>query len=40
MQFSVRNFVGKYNLGYPVAGNFFLARYDPTVEILNKEWGI
>ncbi len=31
---STRTFVNKYNLGAPVAGNFYLAEYDDYVPVL------
>lgn len=34
-----REFAGKYNLGNPVAGNFYLAEYDDYVPILYQKLG-
>lgn len=36
LNFSIRKFAEKYNLGQPIAGNFFVAQWDPYVEIRNK----
>lgn len=38
-KFSIRKFAKKYNLGSPIAGNFFQAEYDEYVDILNKSLG-
>lgn len=37
--FSIRNFAKKYNLGNPIAANFFQAKYDSSVpgKILNED---
>ncbi|XP_034834370.1 protein D3-like [Maniola hyperantus] len=35
--FSITDFANKYNLGNPVAGNFFMAQYDDYVPILQKQ---
>ncbi|XP_066144601.1 protein D3-like [Euwallacea fornicatus] len=37
--FSIRKFAEKYNLGQPVAGNFYQAQYDDYVPILYKQLG-
>lgn len=37
--FSTERFVTKYNLGKPVAGNFFQAEYDDYVPIAHKKLG-
>ncbi|KAL1500855.1 hypothetical protein ABEB36_006279 [Hypothenemus hampei] len=37
--FSIRKFATKYNLGTPVAGNFYQAEYDDYVPILYKQLG-
>lgn len=37
LNFSIRKFAEKYNLGQPVAGNFYVAQWDPYVEIRNKD---
>lgn len=37
--FSIRKFAQKYNLGQPVAGNFYQAEYDDYVPILYKQLG-
>lgn len=37
--FKIQNFVEKYNLGTPVAGNFYQAEYDDYVPILYKQLG-
>lgn len=34
-----RAFVEKYNLGNPIAGNFYLAEFDDYVPILQKQLG-
>lgn len=36
-KFITRQFVTKYNLGVPIAGNFFQAQYDDYVPILHKQ---
>lgn len=36
-KFSIRKFAKKYNLGHPVAANFYQAEYDAYVDILNKQ---
>lgn len=36
LNFSIRKFAEKYGLGQPVAGNFYVAQWDPYVEIRNK----
>jgi len=38
-KFSTENFVKKYNLGVPVAANFYQAQYDDYVPILYKQLG-
>lgn len=38
-KFSIKCFAQKYNLGNPVAGNFFQAEYDSYVDILYKQLG-
>ncbi|CAG9791319.1 unnamed protein product [Diatraea saccharalis] len=38
-KFSIAKFAKKYNLGEPVAGNFFQAQYDDYVPILHKQLG-
>lgn len=38
--FSTKNFTKKYNLGDPVAGNFFVAQYDESVPSLLAQLGI
>lgn len=38
-QFSIRKFAAKYNLGQPVAGNFYQAEWDDYVPILYKQLG-
>lgn len=37
--FSIKKFANKYNLGTPVAGNFYQAAYDDYVPILYKQLG-
>ena len=37
--FSIRKFAAKYNLGQPVAANFYQAEYDDYVPILYKQLG-
>ncbi|CAK1541415.1 unnamed protein product [Leptosia nina] len=37
--FSIAKFAEKYNLGDPIAGNFFQAQYDDYVPILNEQLG-
>ncbi|XP_053953396.1 protein D2-like [Anastrepha ludens] len=39
-KFSTKNFVEKYGLGVPVAGNFFQAQYDDSVPELYKQLGL
>lgn len=39
-KFSVKNFAQKYNLGDPIAGNFYEAEYDDYVSILQQRLGI
>lgn len=36
LSFSIRKFAEKYSLGQPIAGNFYVAQWDPYVEIRNK----
>lgn len=36
LSFSIRKFAGKYGLGQPIAGNFYVAQWDPYVDIRNK----
>lgn len=38
-KFSIKNFAAKYNLGQPIAGNFFQAEWDDYVPILYKQIG-
>lgn len=38
-KFSIKNFACKYNLGNPIAANFFLAQFDCYVPILDKKLG-
>ncbi|KPJ07781.1 Phosphatidylethanolamine-binding protein-like F40A3.3 [Papilio machaon] len=38
-KFSINNFATKYNLGIPIAGNFFQAKYDDYVPLLYKQLG-
>lgn len=38
-KFSIRKFAQKYNLGNPVAGNFYQAEWDDYVPILYKQLG-
>ncbi|XP_018333227.1 phosphatidylethanolamine-binding protein homolog F40A3.3-like [Agrilus planipennis] len=38
--FLIRDFAKKYNLGEPVAGNFYLAEWDEYVPILHKQLGL
>lgn len=38
-KFSIAKFAVKYNLGNPVAGNFYQAQYDDYVPILYKQLG-
>ncbi|XP_074114970.1 protein D2 isoform X2 [Cotesia typhae] len=38
-KFSISKFAEKYNLGAPIAGNFFQASYDDYVPILYKQLG-
>ena len=37
--FSIENFAKKYNLGVPIAVNFYQAAYDDYVPILYKQLG-
>ena len=37
INFSIRKFAAKYNLGQPVAGNFFQAQYDDYVRMLHEQ---
>ena len=37
INFSIRNFAVKYNLGQPVAGNLFQAQYDDYVPKLHEQ---
>lgn len=37
---SVKDFVAKHDLGDPVAGNFFQAKYDDYVPTLYKQLGL
>ncbi|KAJ8713090.1 hypothetical protein PYW08_008394 [Mythimna loreyi] len=39
-QFSINDFTEKYNLGDPVAGNFYQAEYDDYVPILYEQIGL
>ncbi|XP_025203864.1 protein D3-like isoform X2 [Melanaphis sacchari] len=39
-KFSINKFALKYNLGTPVAGNFYLAQYDDYVPTLYQQLGI
>lgn len=36
LKFSIRKFAEKYGLGEAVAGNFYVAQWDPYVEERNK----
>ena len=38
-KFSVENFAKKYNLGMPIAVNFYQASYDDYVPVLWKQLG-
>ncbi|XP_052743314.1 protein D2-like [Bicyclus anynana] len=38
--FSITDFAKKYNLGDPIAGNFFVAQYDDYVPILYEQLGL
>lgn len=38
-KFSIAKFAKKYNLKNPVAGNFYIAKYDDYVPILSKQLG-
>ncbi|XP_041969058.1 protein D3-like [Aricia agestis] len=38
-QFSIHKFAQKYNLGDPIAGNFYQAQYDDYVPLLYKQLG-
>lgn len=38
-KFSIAKFALKYNLGNPVAGNFYQAQYDDYVPVLYKQLG-
>ncbi|XP_050420430.1 protein D3-like [Adelges cooleyi] len=38
-KFSIKNFAQKYNLGTPVAGNYYQAQYDDYVPLLYKQLG-
>jgi len=40
LQFSIHKFALKYNLGTPIAGNFYQAQYDDYVPILFEQLGI
>lgn len=40
LQFSIHKFALKYNLGTPVAGNFYFAQYDDYVPILFEQLGL
>lgn len=37
LNFAIRKFAEKYNLGQPIAGNFYVAQWDPYVEVRNKK---
>lgn len=37
--FSTEKFAKKYNLGNPIAGNFYLAEFDESVPLLRKKLG-
>lgn len=37
--FSTENFAKKYNLGKPIAGNFYQAEYDDSVPAIHKKLG-
>lgn len=39
-KFSIAKFALKYNLGNPVAGNFYEAQYDDYVPLLYKQLGV
>lgn len=38
--FSIRKFAEKYNLGKPIAGNFFVAEFDSYVPELYRKLGL
>lgn len=38
-KFLISKFAAKYNLGNPIAGNFFQAEYDTYVPILYRQLG-
>jgi hypothetical protein len=38
--FSTNKFALKYNLGTPIAGNFYQAQYDDYVPTVHKQLGI
>jgi phosphatidylethanolamine-binding protein (PEBP) family uncharacterized protein len=38
--FKIRDFAKKYNLGEPIAANFYQARYDDYVPILHAQLGV
>lgn len=40
VNFSVRAFASKYNLGKPIAGNYFQAQYDESEEKIISDLGI
>lgn len=37
---SIKKFASKYNLGAPVAGNFYQAQYDDYVSVLFRQFGV
>ncbi|XP_037948326.1 protein D3-like [Teleopsis dalmanni] len=39
-KFSTKNFISKYDLGAPVAGNFYQAQYDDYVPTVHKQLGL
>lgn len=40
LKFNLKEFAKKYNLGQPVAGNFFTAKYDDYVPTLKAQLGV
>lgn len=40
LNFSIQKFSIKYNLGPPVAGNFYKAQYDDYVPVIMEQLGI
>lgn len=37
LRFSTKSFARKYNLGEPIAGNFFISQWDSYVDVRNKK---